>query len=66
MNDKLQKLLDEYKLNYDKFGFGHYLDFDHTESALKIGLVGCFYLDKSYKSEKRQAINQVLALYDKN
>ena len=65
MNDKLQQLLEEYKSNYDKFSFGRYLDLDHTENALKIGLIGCFYLDKSYKPEKRQAINQVLSLYDK-
>lgn len=65
MNDKLQQLLEEYKSNYDKFSFGRYLDLDHTENALKIGLIGCFYLDESYKPEKRQAINQVLSLYDK-
>ena len=65
MKDKLQQLLDEYQQNYNKFTYGHYLDPDNIEDAIKTGLVGCFYLDKAYKPEKRQAIGQVLALYDK-
>ncbi|MFQ0995535.1 type VI immunity family protein [Gilliamella sp. BG2] len=66
MKDKLQQLLDEYQQNYNKFTYGHYLDPDNIEDAIKMGLVGCFYLDKAYKPEKRQAIGQVLALYDKH
>ncbi|OCG33502.1 hypothetical protein A9G34_05480 [Gilliamella sp. Choc4-2] len=58
MKDKLQQLLDEYQQNYNKFTYGHYLDPDNIEDAIKTGLVGCFYLDKAYKPEKRQAIGQ--------
>ena len=65
MQDKLQKLLDEYKENYNRFTYGHYLDPNNIEDAIKTGLVGCYYLDQGYLPEKRQAIGQVLALYDK-
>lgn len=66
MKDKLQQLLDEYQQNYKKFNYGLYVDLDKTEDAIKIGLVGSFYLDQAYTSEKRQAIGQALALYDKH
>ena len=65
MQDKLQKLLDEYQENYNRFTYGHYLDPNNIEDAIKTGLVGCYYLDQGYLPEKRQAIGQVLALYDK-
>ena len=65
MKNKLQKLLDEYKENYNRFTYGHYLDPNNIEDAIKTGLVGCYYLDQGYLPEKRQAIGQVLALYDK-
>ena len=66
MQDKLQKLLDEYQENYNRFTYGHYLDPNNIEDAIKTGLVGCYYLDQGYLPEKRQAIGQVLALYDKH
>ncbi len=65
MKNKLQKLLDEYQENYNRFTYGHYLDPNNIEDAIKTGLVGCYYLDQGYLPEKRQAIGQVLALYDK-
>ena len=65
MQDKLQRLLDEYQENYNRFTYGHYLDPNNIEDAIKTGLVGCYYLDQGYLPEKRQAIGQVLALYDK-
>ena len=65
MQDKLQKLLDEYQENYNRFTYGHYLDPNNIEDAIKTGLVGCYYLDQGYLPEKRQAIGQVLTLYDK-
>ena len=65
MQDKLQQLLNEYQENYNRFTYGHYLDPDNVEDAIKTGLVGCYYLDQGYLPEKRQAIGQVLALYDK-
>ena len=65
MQDKLQKLLDEYQENYNRFTYGHYLDPNNIEDAIKTGLVGCYYIDQGYLPEKRQAIGQVLALYDK-
>ncbi|MBI0095134.1 MULTISPECIES: type VI immunity family protein [Gilliamella] len=65
MKNKLQKLLDEYKENYNRFTYGHYLDPNNIEDAIKTGLVGCYYLDQGYLPEKRQAIGQVLTLYDK-
>ena len=65
MKNKLQKLLDEYQENYNRFTYGHYLDPSNIEDAIKTGLVGCYYLDQGYLPEKRQAIGQVLALYDK-
>ncbi|WP_392552302.1 DUF3396 domain-containing protein [Orbus wheelerorum] len=64
MIDKLQQLLDEYRENETKFTYAHYLDPDNA-FALKTGLVGCFYLNQAYRPEKRQAIAQVLGLYDK-
>ncbi|WP_392552303.1 DUF3396 domain-containing protein [Orbus wheelerorum] len=64
MIDKLQQLLDEYRENETKFTYAHYLDPDNA-FALKTGLVGCFYLNQAYHAEKRQAIAQVLALYDR-
>ena len=65
MKNKLQKLLDEYQENYNRFTYGHYLDPNNIEDAIKTGLVGCYYLDQGYLPEKRQAIGHVLALYDK-
>ncbi|WP_392553317.1 DUF3396 domain-containing protein [Orbus wheelerorum] len=65
MIDKLQQLLDEYHENYNKFTYANYLDPDNQD-ALKTGLVGCFYLNQAYRPEKRQAIAQVLVLYDKH
>ena len=65
MKNKLQKLLDEYQENYNRFTYGHYLDPNNIEDAIKTGLVGSYYLDQGYLPEKRQAIGQVLALYDK-
>ena len=65
MKNKLQKLLDEYQENYNRFTYGHYLDPNNIEDAIKTSLVGCYYLDQGYLPEKRQAIGQVLALYDK-
>ena len=65
MKNKLQKLLDEYQENYNRFTYGHYLDPNNIEDAIKTGLVGCYYLDQGYLPEKRQAIGQILALYDK-
>lgn len=64
MTEKLQQFLEEYHKNYNKFTYSHYLDPDNQD-ALKTGLVGCFYLNQAYRPEKRQAIGQVLALYDK-
>ena len=64
MNKKLQQFLDKYDQNYTEFTYSHYLDPDNA-FALKTGLVGCFYLNQAYRPEKRQAIGQVLALYDK-
>ncbi|OTP99117.1 hypothetical protein B5S43_08895, partial [Gilliamella apicola] len=54
-----------YQENYNRFTYGHYLDPNNIEDAIKTGLVGCYYLDQGYLPEKRQAIGQVLALYDK-
>lgn len=64
MTEKLQQFLDKYHKNYNQFTYGHYLDPDNQD-ALKTGLVGCFYLNQAYRPEKRQAIGQVLALYDR-
>lgn len=63
MIENVQRLLDKYFENEVQFTYTHYLDPDNAFS-LKTGLVGCFYLNQAYRPEKRQAIGQVLALYD--
>lgn len=64
MTDNLRRLLGEYVEKEHQFTYAHYLDPDNA-FALKTGLVGCFYLNQAYHPEKRQAIGQILALYDK-
>lgn len=60
---ELEKLLDDYQDNFNLYTYGHYRD-PKNFNVLQVGLVACFYVDKGYLPEKRQAIAEVLAIYD--
>lgn len=47
--------MDKYREKWTKFTYSHYLEPDN-EYVLQVGLVGCFYLNQAYLSEKRDAM----------